>query len=67
MPEQIENSTVHPGMSIGESIMQSVVYDVIDRKTVKNREEIEELRDRQIENETDDLMYETEAHWEANN
>lgn len=32
MPDRVEKSKVHPGMSIGESIMQSVIYDAIGGK-----------------------------------
>ena len=37
-PEEMGKSKVHAGMTIGESIMQSVVYDVIERKAQEDRE-----------------------------
>ena len=38
MPEQWENSTVHPGMSIGESIFESVVNAPIERREHAKKE-----------------------------
>jgi hypothetical protein len=38
MPDQWENSSVRPDMSIGESIFQSVVNDPIERKDHTKKE-----------------------------
>ena len=37
MPEEIPTSSVHAGMSVGESIFQSVVNDVIERKAEEDK------------------------------
>lgn len=57
MPEKWENSRVHPGMSIGESIFQSVVGDVIARKEHAKKVDWLEKHEQQIENEIDDIIY----------